>query len=251
MSNQLSHEHEVLSGVAIFSMKHLIGRVDIDSVVQASKNLHFLDQTLDIGVRQFIAALVNNVWRSTTPEEVLAIFLVELRVMAEVQLKRPIRNVVVSIPVSFSRFQLTRLERACAMAGLHVLSLMPEPTAVALLYAQQQQQMIPDNMGSGSEKIALIFNMGAGYCDVAVTATAGGVSQIKALVGSATGGEDLLQNMMHHLFPNSENLFSSHRINETKLMGLLQVATRPNNSGHDTATRTRHEYEFDTIRKNN
>ncbi|MBA0651619.1 hypothetical protein Goklo_018928, partial [Gossypium klotzschianum] len=178
--------------------------------------------TLDIGVRPFIAALVNNVWRSTTPEEVLAIFLVELRVMAESQLKRPIRNVVLSIPVSFSRFQLTRIERACAMAGLHVLRLMPEPTAVALLYAQQQQQMIHDNMGSGSEKIALIFNMGAGYCDAAVTATAGGVSQIKALAGIATGGEDFLQNMMRHLLPNFDNLFSSRGINEIKSMGLLR-----------------------------
>ncbi|XVF38211.1 hypothetical protein REPUB_Repub20aG0080900 [Reevesia pubescens] len=81
-------------------------------------------------------------------------------------------------------------------------------------------------MGSGSEKIALIFNIGAGYCDAAVTATAGGVSQIKALAGSATGGDDLLQNMMHHLLPNSENLFSSHRINEIKSMGLLRVATQ-------------------------
>ncbi|XVF38204.1 hypothetical protein REPUB_Repub20aG0080100 [Reevesia pubescens] len=226
VSNQLSHEHEMLSGAAIFNMKRLVGRVDTDPVVHASKSLPFLVQTLDIGVRPFIAALVNNVWRSTTPEEVLAIFLVELRIMAEVQLKRPIRNVVLSIPVSFSRFQLTRIERACAMAGLHVLRLMPEPTAVALLYAQQQQQMIHDNMGSGNEKIALIFSIGAGYCDVAVTATAGGVSQIKALAGSATGGEDLLQNMMHHLLPNSENLFSSHRINEIKSMGLLRVATQ-------------------------
>ncbi|XP_022723042.1 heat shock 70 kDa protein 8 [Durio zibethinus] len=226
VSNQLSHEHEMLSGAAIFNMKRLIGRVDTDPVVHASKNLPFLVQTLDIGVRPFIAALVNNVWRSTTPEEVLAIFLVELRIMAEIQLKRPIRNVVLSIPVSLSRFQLTRIERACAMAGLHVLRLMPEPTAVALLYAQQQQQMIHDNMGSGSEKIALVFNMGAGYCDVVVTATAGGVSQIKALAGSATGGEDLLQNMMRHLLPNSEKLFSSHSINEIKSMGLLRVATQ-------------------------
>ncbi|XVE81606.1 hypothetical protein DITRI_Ditri15bG0078600 [Diplodiscus trichospermus] len=226
VSNQLSHEHEMLSGAAIFNMKRLIGRVDTDPVVHASKSLPFLVQTLDIGVRPFIAALVNNVWRSTTPEEVLAIFLVELRVMAEIQLKRPIRNVVLSIPVSFSRFQLTRIERACAMAGLHVLRLMPEPTAVALLYAQQQQLMIHDNMGSGSEKIALIFNMGAGYCDVAVTATGGGVSQIKALAGSAIGGEDLLQNMMSHLVPNSENLFLSRGINEIKSMGLLRVATQ-------------------------
>ncbi|KAK4855557.1 hypothetical protein QYF36_008482 [Acer negundo] len=226
VSNQLSHEHEILSGAAIFNMKRLIGRVDTDPIVHASKSLPFLVQTLDIGVRPFIAALVNNVWRSTTPEEVLAIFLVELRAMAEMQLKRPIRNVVLTIPVSFSRFQLTRIERACAMAGLHVLRLMPEPTAVALLYAQQQQLTVHENMGSGSEKIALIFNMGAGYCDVALSATAGGVSQIKALAGSAIGGEDLLQNMMRHLLPDFENRFSNHGMNEIKSMGLLRVATQ-------------------------
>ena len=226
VSHQLSHEHEMLSGAAIFNMKRLIGRVDTDPVVHSSKSLPFLVQTLDIGVRPFIAALVNNVWRSTTPEEVLAIFLVELKAMAEVQLKRPIRNVVLTIPVSFSRFQVTRIERACAMAGLHVLRLMPEPTAVALLYAQQQQQAVHENIGGGAEKIALILNMGAGYCDVAVTATAGGVSQIKALAGSAIGGEDILQNTMHHLLPDLEILFSKHGINEIKSTGLLRVATQ-------------------------
>ncbi|WCJ23751.1 Heat shock 70 kDa protein 8 [Euphorbia peplus] len=226
VSNQLSHEQEVLSGSAIFNMKRLIGRVDTDPVVHASKSLPFMVQTLDIGVRPFIAALVNDAWRSTTPEEVLAIFLVELRTMAEVQLKRPIRDVVLTIPVSFSRFQLTRIERACAMAGLHVLRLMPEPTAVALLYAQQQQQIVHENMGSGSEKTALIFNMGAGYCDVAVSATAGGISQIKGLAGAAIGGEDMLQNMMQYLLPNSESILSSHGINEIRMMGLLRVATQ-------------------------
>lgn len=225
VTNQLSHEYEMLSGAAIFNMKRLIGRADTDPVVHASKSLPFLVQTLGIGVRPFIAALVNNMWRSTTPEEVLAVYLVELRALAEARLKRPVRNVVLTIPVAFSRFQLTRIDRACAMAGLHVLRLMPEPTAIALLYAQQQQQL-HDNMGSGSEKLALIFNMGAGYCDVAITATAGGVSQIKALAGSTIGGEDLLQNMMHHLLPNMDTLFSSHGINEITNMGLLRVATQ-------------------------
>ncbi|KAK7366535.1 hypothetical protein VNO80_08528 [Phaseolus coccineus] len=224
--SQPSLEDEMFSGATIFNMKRLIGRVDTDPVVQACKNLPFLVQTMDIGVRPLIAALVNNMWRSTTPEEVLAIFLVELRAMIENQLKRRIKNVVLTVPVSFSRFQLTRIQRACAMAGLHILRLMPEPTAVALLYAQQQQQNCHENMGSGSEKIALIFNMGAGYCDVAVTATAGGISQIKALAGSTIGGEDLLQNMMRHLFPESENLFQSHEVSEIKRMGLLRVATQ-------------------------
>ncbi|PQQ09343.1 heat shock 70 kDa protein 8 [Prunus yedoensis var. nudiflora] len=223
VSSQLSNEQDMLSGAAIFNMKRLIGRVDTDPVVHSSKSLPFLVQTLGIGVRPLIAALVNNVWRSTTPEEVVAIFLVELKAMAEIQLKRPIKNVVLTIPASFNRFQLTRIERACAMAGLHVLRLMPEPTAVALLYAQQNTSQ---NTNTGSEKIALIFNMGAGYCDVAVTATAGGVSQIKALAGSAIGGEDLLQNMMRHLLPDSESLLTSHGLDDIKSVGLLRVATQ-------------------------
>lgn len=227
VSEETAHdEKDILSGSAIFNMKRLIGRMDTDQVVHASKTLPFLIQTLDIGVRPFIAALVNNVWRVTTPEEVLAIFLLELKGMAEMHLKRPIRNAVLTIPVSFSRFQHTRIERACAMAGLHVLRLMPEPTSVALLYAQQQQQLLHENMGSGCEKVALIFNMGAGYCDVAVTATAGGVSQIKALLGCPVGGEDILQNVLRHLLPNLDSFCADHSIEKIKSMGLLRIATQ-------------------------
>ncbi|KAK7271616.1 hypothetical protein RJT34_27666 [Clitoria ternatea] len=91
-------------------------------------------KTLDIGDRPFIIVLMNNVWRSTTLEEVLAIFLVELREVAKAHMHQPIRNVVLTILISFSRFQLTRIERACTMAGLHVVRLMPKPTVVALLY---------------------------------------------------------------------------------------------------------------------
>ncbi|KAK9054819.1 hypothetical protein SSX86_025898 [Deinandra increscens subsp. villosa] len=225
VSNQLSHEYEMLSGASIFNMKRLIGRLDTDPIVsQASKTLPFLIQTLGVGVKPFIAALVNNMWRSTTPEEVVAIYLVEMKALAEARLKRPVRDVVLTVPAAFSRLQLTRIARSCAMAGLHVLRLMPEPAAVALLYAQQQ---LPKNMGdSGSERVGLIFNMGAGYCDVAIIATAGGVSQMKALAGSSIGGEDLLQNMMHWLVPEMDSLFSGRGLDEIKSMGILRVATQ-------------------------
>lgn len=190
---------ELSSGSAIYHAKCLLGRVDSDQVVQSFKNCPFLMQTLDIGARPFLAALMDDVWRSTTPEEVLAIVLVELRTMAEAQLGRMVRSAVLTMPASFSRFQQTRLERACAMAGLNVLRLMPEPTAVALLYAQQQQQAIQGNMGSGVEKNAFIFNMGAGFCDVAIAATAGGVSQIRALAGDSIGGEAMVQNLVSYV----------------------------------------------------
>lgn len=230
---------ELLSGSAIFNVKRLIGRMDTDPVVQNSKNLPFMIETLEIGVRPFIAALSSGVWRSTTPEEVLAILLVELRAMAEVQLGRAVRSVVLTMPVSFSRFQQTRIERACAMAGLHVLRMMPEPTAPLLLYAQQQQMASQGIVGSASEKLVVIFNMGAGYCDVAVAATAGGVSQIKALAGAAIGGEDILQNVMMYVTPEICPLSRSPRGEEAKAVGMLRIAAQNaihTLSSHDSAT---------------
>ena len=222
LNEELPHrEEEIFSGSAVFNVKRLIGRVDTDPVVHVSKTLPFLVQTLDIGARPFIAALVNNIWRSTTPEDVLAIFLVELKAMAEVQLKRPVSSAVLTIPVAFSRFQQTRIERACSMAGLRPLRLMPEPTAVALLYAQQQQHV-------AEEKLALIFNMGAGYADVALTSTAGGVSQVKALAGCSLGGEDLLQSVMRCLLPSGmfKQLCEKKSFEGIRTMGRVRIAAQ-------------------------
>ncbi|KAL5098604.1 hypothetical protein RYX36_002931 [Vicia faba] len=243
VTRPLSDDLEMLSGDTVFNMKRLIGRVDTDPVVRASKYLPFLVQTLDIGVRPYIAAFVNFVWRATTPEEALAKLLVDLRLMTETHLKGPIKGVVLTVPVSFTRFQQARLERACGMAGFPTIRTMPEPTAVALLYAQQQQKASRDSMGSGSEKIALIFNMGAGFCDVAVTATGGGKPEIKALAGSTIGGEDLLQNMMRHLLPDFENTFKSRGFKEIQSMALLRVAAQ--NAIHQLSYLTGTEVDVD------
>lgn len=50
ISEELPHsDHEIFSGSAVFNMKRLVGRVDSDPIVHASKTLPFLVQTLDIG----------------------------------------------------------------------------------------------------------------------------------------------------------------------------------------------------------
>ncbi|KAF2285385.1 hypothetical protein GH714_003403 [Hevea brasiliensis] len=127
VSKQLSHKHEILYGATIFNIKRLIGRVLTDPVVHACKSHPFLVQTFDIGVHPFTASLVDNTWRFTTPDEVLEVFVAELRAVVE---------------------------------------------------------------------------------------------------GAAIGGEDILQNMMQHLLPNSESLFLNRGINEIKLMGLLRAAAQ-------------------------
>ncbi|AES91211.2 putative Heat shock protein 70 family [Medicago truncatula] len=214
----LSQAHED----AVSNLKDLIS-----ALFNESANFPFLMHTLDIKIRPFVAAFVNKVCKSTTAVELLGNFLVNLKEMAETELKQPIRNVVFIIPVSFSRLQQTRIRIACEMAGLKVIRLMPEPTAVALLYAHQQLHASAsshEDMDNESKKIALIFNMDAGYCDVAIIATEKGKRQIKALAGSAIGGEDLLGNMMCHLFPDYENIFKRnvHRDTEITRMASLR-----------------------------
>ncbi|KAL5064834.1 hypothetical protein RYX36_026571 [Vicia faba] len=223
-------QHDMLLKATIYNMRRMIGRIDTDPVIQASKNLPFLVQTLDIGVRPLFAARMNTAWRYTTAEQVLAVYLGRLRVMAETLLQRPVRNAVFTVPVSLNRFQLARIYYACGMAGFRVLKLLPQPTAVALLYAHHQLQASSSHkdIDSGSQKTALIFNLDSGYCDVAVTAvTSEGECRMKALAGSAVGGEDLVGNMMRHLLPDSENIFKRHSDGdkEIKAMSLLRVAT--------------------------
>ncbi|CAJ2649083.1 unnamed protein product [Trifolium pratense] len=167
-------------------------------------NFPFLLHTVDIKVRPFVAAFVNKLWKSATVEELLGKFMIELRSMVETHLNRPIRNVVFTVPISFSQLQLNWIHCACGMAGLKVIRLMPKPTAVALWYVVHQ--LTSSASDNESMKIALIFNMDAGYCDVSVIEAEKGKFRIKARTGSSIGGEDLLGNMLCHLLPDFEEI---------------------------------------------
>ncbi|RHN63388.1 putative Heat shock protein 70 family [Medicago truncatula] len=85
--------------------------------------------------------------------------------------------------------------------------------------------------------------MDAGYCDVAVIATEKGKLRIKALTGSPIGREDLLENMICHLLPDSKNIFKKrvHTKTEIKLMA------RVRNTVHELITQlsSQTSVEFD------
>ncbi|WJX86328.1 hypothetical protein P8452_68651 [Trifolium repens] len=191
----------------------------------------FLMHTVDIKVRPFAAAFVNKLWKSTTAGELLGKFMIELRYMVETHLNRPIRNVVFTVPVSFSRLQLNWIRCACAMADLKVIRLMPKPTAVALWY--MVHQLNSSAFDNESMKIALIFNMDAGYCDVSVIEAEKGKFRIKAMTGSTIGGEDLLGNMMCYLLPDFEEIFKRHVHWNSEIISMAFLRSRI----HDVITK--------------
>ncbi|XP_045789289.1 heat shock 70 kDa protein 8-like [Trifolium pratense] len=209
--------------------------------------LPFLMHTVDIEVRPFVAAFMKKLWKSTTAVELLGKFLTEIRSIVETRLNKPIRMVVFTVPVSFSRLQVNRIYDACAMADLKVIRLMLQPIAVALWYVIQQYASSDKVMDNESKKIALVFNMDAGYCDVSVIEAEREKLRIKAMTGSTIGVEDLLGNMMCHLLPDSEEIFKRPVHWNSDILPMAFLRSGIHNLITNLSTETSDEVDLESI----
>lgn len=68
------------------------------------------------------------------PHDIAAIVLRHLLDLAEEQMGRPIEKVVLAYPPLFDGLQIAALQKAAKIAGIEVVSLVPEPLAVALAH---------------------------------------------------------------------------------------------------------------------
>jgi heat shock protein 4 len=116
ISCETSKDHEASSTEVSLSQENeitiLYMKYFCSIIFDENASFPFLIHTVDIKVRPFVAAFVNKLWKSTTVEELLGNFMIELRSMVEIHLNRPIRNVVFTVPVSFSRLQLNWIDDA-------------------------------------------------------------------------------------------------------------------------------------------
>jgi hypothetical protein len=165
-------------GGAIHRVRRIIGRVDTDeSLISGAQFWSFMVQSLSIGVRPIVALKKGADWVSVTPEEAASLLFHQLKRSAERFLKQEVRNVVLTTPAAFNRFQCRLLAESAARAGLCVQRIVAEPNAVGLLYAYQKK------MEGGKEKAqesggevqemetetnVLVFHLGSGYCSVGI-----------------------------------------------------------------------------------
>ena len=121
-----------------------------------------------------------------TPVEISALILTRLKNLVEAQ-GGTIEDVVITVPAYFGLEERSATRQAGELAGLHVLSLINEPTAAALSYCARQFQ---------EDRTVLVYDLGGGTFDVTVlkmsmTQNNSGrdVQKIKVL---ATSGDDRL-----------------------------------------------------------
>ena len=174
----------------VYDAKRLIGRNYKDKEVQKDKKLLPYEIVNDNG-RPKIGVTVKGEQRTFTPEEISAMVLGKMKVIAETYLGEEVKNAVVTVPAYFNDAQRQATKDAGTISGLNVMRIINEPTAAAIAYGLDQ---------TGAEKNILVFDLGGGTFDVSILTIDSGVFEVLATSGDThLGGEDFDQRVMAHL----------------------------------------------------
>ncbi|XP_078153026.1 heat shock 70 kDa protein 18-like [Carex rostrata] len=179
----------------VFAAKRLIGRRYSDECVQTDKKLWPFKVIKGNDDRPSIIVDYQGEEKKFAAEEISAMILTKMRAVAEAFLGCTVRDAVVTVPAYFNDAQRQATKDAGVIAGLNVMRIMDEPTAAAVAYGFDT-----NDVNSSVKKNVLIFDLGGGTFDVSLISISKGVIEVKATAGDThLGGEDFDNRMVNHL----------------------------------------------------
>lgn len=198
IGKEAKNQRELNSGNVIYEVKRLMGKKLNDEEVQ--KDLPFLSYTLsEIDDRILINVDVDKQKNKYTPEEISAMILGRLKMMAEDYLKVPVNKAVITVPAYFNDGQRQATADAAAIAGLECARIINEPTAAALPYGFEKL-----SLQSETDINIIVYDLGGGTLDVSLLNIAEGVFEVIGSTGNShLGGADF----DHRLFSYCKSYF--------------------------------------------
>merc|ERR1712051_528402 len=123
-------------------------------------------------------------------EEISAMVLTKMKLIAEDYLGKTITHAVVTVPAYFDDAQRQSTKDAGLISGLTVLRIINEPTAAAIAYGLDK---------NNQETNIIVYDLGGGTFDVSLLTIDNGVFEVVATNGDThLGGEDFDQRVMDH-----------------------------------------------------
>lgn len=171
----------------IFSIKRHMGR-------RAYLDLDSLSDDKEI-IRQIKRHMGSDYWvkiddKEYTPEEISAVILQKIKKDTEDIIGEKIEKAVISVPAYFNISQRQATVDAGKIAGLDVMRIIDEPTAAALAYGLDIEDV----------HTILVWDLGGGTFDVSILELGSGVFEVKAVNGNTwLGGDDYDYRIVEHL----------------------------------------------------
>jgi len=120
----------------IFDVKRFIGRTFNDPVFQKDRK-HFTYETVENSAgKPSVRVEVNGTNKDFTAEEISAFILGKMKLIAEQNIGKPVKDAVITVPAYFNDAQRSATKDAGKIAGLNVLRVINEPTAAAIAYGR-------------------------------------------------------------------------------------------------------------------
>ncbi len=140
-----------------------------DGTVSAVKRLLGSEHQVYVGDRRY------------TPQEIAAFILRRLKEDAEQWLGETVSEAVMTVPAYFNDRQRRATREAALLAGLRIPLLLNEPTAAALAYGLEREEV----------QTVLVWDLGGGTFDVSILELGEGIFEVLAVSGdSSLGGVD-------------------------------------------------------------
>jgi len=128
--------------------------------------------------------------REYTPQEISSLILRKVKADAEHYLDERIEKAVITVPAYFNDRQRQATKEAGIIAGLDVIRIISEPTAAALAYGLNREDI----------HTVLVWDLGGGTFDVSVLELDEGIFEVRAVSGNTwLGGDDYDQRLTEYL----------------------------------------------------
>ena len=167
---------------AVYSIKRLMGRGVED--IQEELKLFPFRVADDLQPGEVLRIRLGE--KTSTPPEISALILRQLRRNAERYFGAPVIKAVITVPAYFNDAQRQATKDAGRIAGLEVLRLVNEPTAASLAYGLDQKQ----------NGIVAVYDLGGGTFDISILKLHDGIFEVIATNGDTHLGGDDIDNLL-------------------------------------------------------